>query len=456
MRLSTLAFLGSLILAVPAHAQTVYSRLASQNQLADMGQLPNVQPTCVIQIYGDFFFFDDTSDQIVRYNPDGAAGSRTTIVVSAADLDALAQTDVTQCRDSDGGPSVAVYALSNAANEDLLVTMLPDGQSRELLASGPSADGIAGIAVASTIGFGKLYVARSQFFGAPEDGVYQIQASGTNQSFTPVLTNPDLDLVGIDVASNGDVYATSSENGVGLYTNKIVRVTASQATPALQVVLDPFAGPSPLFVNGTDGGIEDLFIVEQGNVERMFVMNNSFGGPQGETIGRFNLDGSSPAVVFTQEALIASPAAMATAAAAYTTPGGTGYMTYDVNSFGQISNVYLASRGSNSGQTALFKLDVRSVVTADEQDAAETPGYALTLANPVRGSARVRIVQPAPGPVRLSALDVLGREVAVVAQGTRGSTSDATFDASALTPGVYHLVLRSATGSFTRSVTIVR
>ena len=460
MRVASLALLGCLALGASAavQAQTVYSRLASQDELADAGRLPGVQPTCITRVFGTFIFFDDTSDQIVSYNPANAAGSRTAVLVSAGNLDTVAGTDVTQCRDAAVSFINVVFALSNAANEDLVFSMTNTGDQSRRVATGAGADGINGIAASQgPTGGTRIYLARSQFFGAQEDGVYFINGIGNDLPVTPILTNPDLDLVGISVSQSGDIYASSSENGVGQYINKVVRVAFPLTAPTLSIVFDPFAGSNPVFVNGTDGGLEDLLVGEQGDIERLFVVNNSFGGPQGETIARFNLDGTDPVLVFTQTGLIAAPAAMATATSAFTTAGGNGYMALGLtaNQNGQVNNVYLASRGTNGGQVALFALDVTGLPTPGEELAAEAAGLALRVANPVRGTARVAFETPGDGDVRLSVVDVLGREVAVLANGAR-SRGEAAFATESLAPGVYLVRLEAAGRVLARAVTVVR
>ena len=459
MRLSTLALLGSLAFSASAtvQAQTVYSRFASQADLADGGRLPGVQPRCLTRIFGELIFFDDTSDQIVSYNSANASGSRIEILVSAADLDTIAGTDVTQCRDADQSSVNIVFALSNAANEDLVFSTTNIGDMRRRVATGPGVDGITGVALDQSPGGGTfVYLARSQFFGAQEDGVYFINGLGNDLAVTPLVTNPDLDLVGMTVTQGGDIFATSSENGVGQYQNKVVRISFPQSAPALSIVFDPFAGPNPVFVNGTDGGLEDITVGEQGDVERLFVVNNSFGGPQGETLARFQLDGSNPVVVFTQSALIASPDAGATDASAFTTAGANGYLAVGAtaNQNGQVSDLYLASTDTNSGQVAIFRLDVTGLPTPGEELAAEAAGLAIRVANPVRGTARVAFETPG-GDVRLSVVDMLGREVAVLAEGARGR-GDATLDADVLSPGVYLVRLEAAGHVLTRVVTVVR
>ena len=64
--------------------------------------------------------------------------------------------------------------------------------------------------------------------------------------------------------------------------------------------------------------------------------------------------------------------------------------------------------------------------------------------NPVRGTATVRFEVGAPGPIRLSVFDALGREVAVVSESPAAGPDRVAFDASGLPAGVY--VARLAAG----------
>ena len=84
-------------------------------------------------------------------------------------------------------------------------------------------------------------------------------------------------------------------------------------------------------------------------------------------------------------------------------------------------------------------------------DAEDTDVAALELSrpapNPSSGTVRLALTLPAPADVRLSILDVLGREVAVLSEGRRSSGSHvAEWDARAAAPGVY-LVRLVADGS---------
>ncbi len=89
---------------------------------------------------------------------------------------------------------------------------------------------------------------------------------------------------------------------------------------------------------------------------------------------------------------------------------------------------------------------------------AETPAGRLSLdvANPVRGSAIVRFSTETAQDVRLALVDVLGREVAVVAQGVSAGAQSATLDTAGLAPGVYVLRLTAGPGALSQTITVVR
>ncbi len=98
--------------------------------------------------------------------------------------------------------------------------------------------------------------------------------------------------------------------------------------------------------------------------------------------------------------------------------------------------------------------DPASVAAADDR-----PGT-LALAvhpNPVGDAASVPYALATAGPVRLRVLDVLGREVAVLAEGLRSAGAHrATLNASRLAAGVYVVVLDAGGARVTRTVTVVR
>lgn len=95
----------------------------------------------------------------------------------------------------------------------------------------------------------------------------------------------------------------------------------------------------------------------------------------------------------------------------------------------------------------------------DGEPAAGGPSaLALSTApNPVAGRTTIRFETPRAGHVRLTAYDVLGREVARIAEGARPAAAQAVeFDASRLAPGLYFLRLETEGEAVTQRLTVVR
>ena len=77
--------------------------------------------------------------------------------------------------------------------------------------------------------------------------------------------------------------------------------------------------------------------------------------------------------------------------------------------------------------------------------------------NPTTGRSVVRYDLAVAGPVRLTVHDLLGREVAVVAEGHRvAGAHRASLEASALAPGLYLLRLDAPDGAHTTRLTLAR
>ena len=82
---------------------------------------------------------------------------------------------------------------------------------------------------------------------------------------------------------------------------------------------------------------------------------------------------------------------------------------------------------------------------------------ALSVANPLRGATTVRFETGAPGPAMVSVFDVLGRQVALLADGeTDGAAQTAAFAADALASGTYVVRLQAGDRVLTRTVTVIR
>ena len=146
---SVTPFLFALLVAfaAPSSAQTDYSRF-SADDLEDGGRLPDVQPVCLVWNGGILLFFDNTSDQIVQFDPRASAGNRVSILFSSADLSTLTGVDVTACRDADARVFQVVFALSNADNTDFVFSFLTSGANPFVPTAEPAVDGITGVAIA--------------------------------------------------------------------------------------------------------------------------------------------------------------------------------------------------------------------------------------------------------------------------------------------------------------------
>ena len=77
--------------------------------------------------------------------------------------------------------------------------------------------------------------------------------------------------------------------------------------------------------------------------------------------------------------------------------------------------------------------------------------------NPSNGATRIRFALPSAQNVRLAVYDLMGREVAVLFDGTKPQgTFDAMVDVSTLAAGTYLYRLTTPNGSVSRALTVVR
>lgn len=122
---------------------------------------------------------------------------------------------------------------------------------------------------------------------------------------------------------------------------------------------------------------------------------------------------------------------------------------------GTVDVTGVVSESSGSFQILLIRASDLQMSTSNED--ALAAGLALDVANPIRSSATVQFETGAAGLARLEAFDLLGRRVAVLADGVvTDAAQTATLDADALAPGVYVLRLTTEAGTLARTVTVVR
>ncbi len=101
----------------------------------------------------------------------------------------------------------------------------------------------------------------------------------------------------------------------------------------------------------------------------------------------------------------------------------------------------------------------QAVVTVAAEESAPEGTFALASAypNPFAARTTLSFTLPTAQDVRLAVYDVLGREVAVLVDGTRPAGEQAvTFDASELPSGMYVVRLEAGTARLTQRVTVVR
>ena len=116
---------------------------------------------------------------------------------------------------------------------------------------------------------------------------------------------------------------------------------------------------------------------------------------------------------------------------------------------GEVAEVVVEVR---DGQAVVATHTVRLEVAPPEALALDAP-----YPNPSRGTVTVPFVVPRDGPVRLAAYDVLGREVAVLAEGdTEAGAHEVRWPTVGLAPGVYLVRVVTGAEAQVRRVTVVR
>ena len=475
MRFAPLLALLALLFALPAAAQSGYAVFATQAELDDGGALAGAVPTCLLAGTADgasgAFFWDDTSEVFATYDASAAPGSRTEVLVPAPVIDFLAGTNVTTCRDAapeigpDGTPTGAVFlVLSDADDTDFVARVDAATQDFVVLTNRESATDIGdGISSVAQVGE-TLYLARQAFFGAPEDGVYTVDTTTPEQTPTPLVVDPDLDLTGIAsyvaLPPNAIVYlyAVSSEFGEGAYQNVILQVLLSDPA-TIEVRYEPCLGDDPLFVNCTDGGLEDIVLGDYPEGDAIFtqaiVTNNSFNAPEGEAVATFGIDGflevGLPAA--NEAALIAE-----TGISGYTTSAPSGYLAYS-DPFGPSGasgkpTLFLAGSDAFGGAAGIYTYSPPFGLSA-----ADAPEEAFAVAvspNPAAGAARLTVTPEASGALRVDVADALGRTVAVLFDGAAAGGSALELRMPVLAPGVYSARISGDAGVRAERFTVVR
>ena len=119
-----------------------------------------------------------------------------------------------------------------------------------------------------------------------------------------------------------------------------------------------------------------------------------------------------------------------------------------------VANLYLqefAARYAQAGGTGTFPTGAEGAATAG------TFAVSLPAPNPTHGASRVAVVLPEAADLDARLFNVLGQEVARVAQGAHAAgTHTLTLDTAGLAAGVYVLRITAGTQTETRRLTVVR
>ena len=105
-----------------------------------------------------------------------------------------------------------------------------------------------------------------------------------------------------------------------------------------------------------------------------------------------------------------------------------------------------------------FRLARAGAVAGEAAPTTAPPAVGIGVApNPLRRAARVTVSLAEAAPVRVSVVDALGREVAVLADAPLGAGEHAlALDAGGLAPGVYLVRVETTAGAAARPLTVVR
>ncbi len=438
-----IAALLALLAATGAQAQDFTTYVPTDVLTAD-GAI-EVDFGCATGADGAFIWFNFPTEELLVYNDELPPGEQVVVAATAAELDSLAGVDVDRCRAATTEPVGArssVFAFANGdANVDFLVLLGDKGL--ELLTSPVTgeADGTTGLVISPADG--RIYLARKEFFGAPEDGVYVLDESGKAAAVEPVLTDPDLSLRDLAADLAGNLYSLSDGFGEEDYQNVVVEITDPAGSPTLGV----FADPSEVFV-GEQQNLTDIEVGPVGGQQLMFVLNNSFNEPEGEQIARYTLDGEGD--LFATEAEIAADPDVSSPG--YTVPGSPNNIILDTIE----QDLFLLNSDRFGGADEILR--ATDLLPTSAASGPETAAALAVWPNPFADRLRAALTVGQAQRVQAALFDVLGRSVAVLYDGpvAIGQPLDVGLDASGLPAGVYLLRVRGEAATVSRTVTLVR
>lgn len=263
----------------------------------------NTDAHCIVQrSSGEVVFFNSRDGGVFSYD-NGLNVERSSSNLNS-DISAESNT-IDRCDGVAKDGSGNVYFLfrsSDNSSGTTYVYKLPASGSPTVLGSNA---GLGALAHSN----GTVYLAGVQFDGAPEDGFYSVDDTGAGQTVSAVVTDPNLDLgYGMDVDSDGNLYAFSGGFGGGNRALKIVRVTDPSGSATLEEFVDPYRSGSPL-VADSGSNIGDVDVVSRSGEEFLVVYNGSFEAEDGEQWASIRVSDQSIGLLFDRAELLENTSA---------------------------------------------------------------------------------------------------------------------------------------------------
>ena len=299
------------------------------------------------------------------------------------------------------------------------------------------------------------------FDGATGTHVYTVETPDISWDLFEAVGLPDLDGDGRgELAVGLSVGTFDEQDGVTVFSGDLRRAEREPNDNAAEA--QPLRGRSPVTIEGTAGGydlgLNGQITIDDGrqSIEDVYRVDLVKPGLR-VTLGGFDDDLDlylmRPDLSFVEVSDGGGLTAESIDLPAL--PVGTYYVGVDF-----CGSFLLGRCQEDAGEWTPYTLTVEGAFEAGV--AAEgAPDAAAALAaprpNPFTGNATVDVTLAEPGPARLSLLDVLGREVAVLLDGPqRAGTTAVRVGGAGLAAGVYVLRLQTAAGVSARQITRAR
>ena len=273
-----------------------FELLADSSQLAPGNAAADIQ--CLTRPASDLHvFFNAEAEGIYAWDGSSLIEHR-----SASDLNSDVPDEDNNFDSCDGAVTVEnrVYFIlrSSETNDNYVYkTQTDDASATDFVSFG----GANGLTATTT----EVYIAGYEFFGSPDDGIWQVDtdASGDFDSDTSrVSTNSDLSIDAVDV-ENQTLYGYSNSFGSGDLSETIFSLDVSSSSPSFQPLTSPYE--SGVFATDPSGegndSILDVEATTYNDTEYVVILNNSRSAPDGEEVGAIEANNPSEQSILFRE-----------------------------------------------------------------------------------------------------------------------------------------------------------